>query len=379
MTSLRRRTGLAVKSGRILAFATQGTGGTDERRIVDLLEQAAPALFPFRRTRKFRSFLQLLRRLLQERPDLLVMEGTGLAGGAACVLGRLLARVPYVVSSGDAVAPWVGSQYPLLRPLVAVYEWLLCRLSAGFIGWTPYLVGRALSFGSPRGMTAAGWARFALSDEEHGKARRRVRRELGIPENAVVFGIIGSLAWHRRVRYCYGLELLRAHECCRRADVYLLIVGDGSGRAWLQRVAGERLGRSVLLPGAVDSGKVPEMLSAMDIASLPQSVDAVGSFRYTTKLSEYLAAGLPIVTGEIPLAYDLDGNWLWRLPGDSPWDPRYLTGLAALMEQVTPHEIAEKRRLVPHRPAMFDRERQAARVTAFVHDLLEAGRSSKAA
>ena len=50
---------------------------------------------------------------------------------------------------------------------------------------------------------------------------------------------------------------------------------------------------------------MPNHLAAFDLASLPQSVDGVGSFRYTTKLSEYLAAGLPIVTGQIPAAYDL--------------------------------------------------------------------------
>ena len=43
-----------------------------------------------------------------------------------------------------------------------------------------------------------------------------------------------------------------------------------------------------------------EFLAAFDLASLPQSVDRVGSFRYSTKLSEYLAAGLPIVTSQIP-------------------------------------------------------------------------------
>ena len=28
--------------------------------------------------------------------------------------------------------------------------------------------------------------------------------------------------------------------------------------------------------------------------------------------------GLPVVTGQLPFAYDLGGDWLWRLPGDAP-------------------------------------------------------------
>ena len=139
---------------------------------------------------------------------------------------------------------------------------------------------------------------------------------------------MGSLGWHERAGYCYGAELVRAAARVERDDVFVLVVGDGSGRAHLEEIAGERLGRSVLLPGAVPREEVPLALAAMDVGSLPQSVDGVGAFRYTTKISEYLAANLPVVTGEIPLAYDLDEGWLWRLPGDSPWDERYLAALA---------------------------------------------------
>ena len=54
--------------------------------------------------------------------------------------------------------------------------------------------------------------------------------------------------------------------------------------------------------------EVVDYLAAFDLASLPQSVDRVGSFRYSTKLCEYLAVGLPIITGQIPAAYDLDAG-----------------------------------------------------------------------
>ena len=60
---------------------------------------------------------------------------------------------------------------------------------------------------------------------------------------------------------------------------------------------------------------MPDYLCAFDVGSLSQSVDPVGSFRYTTKLSEYLAVGLPVITGEAPVAYDLDEGYLWRVPG----------------------------------------------------------------
>ncbi|TMQ35357.1 MAG: glycosyltransferase family 1 protein [Planctomycetota bacterium] len=126
----------------------------------------------------------------------------------------------------------------------------------------------------------------------------------------------------------------------------------------------------MLLTGRVPRDQVPDYLAVMDVASLPQSVDQVGSFRYTTKLSEYQAAGLPIITGQIPLAYDLGGPWLWRLPGKAPWDERYLQALAVVMQQISPAELKTKKEAVPRQLPEFDRPRQVERVTAFVTDLL---------
>jgi hypothetical protein len=119
---------------------------------------------------------------------------------------------------------------------------------------------------------------------------------------------------------------------------------------------------------------VPAYLAAFDVASLPQSVDGVGSFRYTTKVSEYLAAEVPVVTGQIPLAYDLDDGWLWRLPGDSPWDPRYVEALRELMRGVTRADIQARREALPNGSGPFDRSRQQRQVAAFVGDLVERAR-----
>ena len=152
--------------------------------------------------------------------------------------------------------------------------------------------------------------------------------------------------------------------------MYALVVGEGTGRAKLEEMAGNRAGRTVLFTGRVPQADVPDYLAAMDLGSLPQSVDRVGSFRFTTKISEYLAAGLPMVTGQIPMGYDLDDGWIWRLPGNAPWEKPYIHGFADLLDRLTPAELAEKRAAVPADHPTFDRERQIQRVTAFVSDLL---------
>ena len=141
-----------------------------------------------------------------------------------------------------------------------------------------------------------------------------------IPADALVVGLAGSLSWNRRFGYCYAQELVAAARRVTRPDACFLIVGDGTGTPGWRRPPGLPPGR-VVFTGRVPQDELPGYYRAMDVASLPQSVDRVGSFRYTTKLSEYLAHGLPVVMGTIPLAYDLDGGWLWRLPGAAPSHP----------------------------------------------------------
>lgn len=355
------------RAPQIACFATQGEGGGDERRILTLLENFQVQGLPFDRQHKFGSFVRLVRQLIRQRPDLVVMEGTGIAGGLALILARVLVGTRYVVSSGDAVGPFLSQRYPLLAPIAGLYERLLCRLAAGFIGWTPYLVGRALTFGTPRAMTAPGFS-DAYADA---KARGRMRQELGIPDEALVVGIVGSLVWSPRLKYCYGWELVRAAQRCRKSDVYFVIVGGGTGLPELERELARSACRSVILTGRVEPERVIDYLAAMDLGSLPQSVDGVGSFRYTTKISEYLAANLPIVTGQIPLAYDLNTGWIAALPGDRPWDDQYIEALANFIDDLTPQALASLRRAVDSAPRyLFDKTRQIAQVTAFVLDLL---------
>ena len=171
----------AAPTARVLAFSTLGHGSNDEARIRNLLRDIGPEVFPFDRAHKVRMFWRLLREIRRTRPDVVVMEGTGLAGGAVLILARAVFGQRYVVSSGDAVGPWVGTRFRLLGPVFGLYERVLCRLAAGFVGWTPYLVGRALTFGTPRGVTAAGWAPFPRTPAERTAARYRVRSALGIP------------------------------------------------------------------------------------------------------------------------------------------------------------------------------------------------------
>jgi hypothetical protein len=347
---------------RALALATKGAGSNDEDRLRRLLALLECEFFPFDPSRKRQTFFALLKRLRDRDGRIAVMEGTGVAGGLALILAAALWGRGYIVSSGDAVAPFLSALWPWGRPLFWLYEKALYSFSRGFIGWTPYLAGRALTMGAPRAMTAPGFAPFPSG------AHAGVREEFGIPRNAIVFGLAGALVWSRRYRYCYGLETVDAALTLPPGTVCVLIVGDGTGLAELRRRAGSRLGVDIFLPGRVEQRRIPGFLAAMDIGLLPQSVDSVGSFRYTTKVAEYLAAKLPFVTNEIPAAYDLFSDFCWILPGRSPWDPRFVVALARLMQNLSYEDVKRMRGRIPESLREFDAERQTLSVSRFLTD-----------
>jgi hypothetical protein len=352
---------------RVVCLAGKGHGSNEESRIVQLLQAHRPEIFPFDRARKARSALELLRMLRRSPPSLVVLEGTGLAPGLALIAARLLLGVPFVVSSGDAVGPFLRRTRPWVGPLGTLYEIALYRASSGFIGWTPYLAGRALTLGAPRAITAEHWA-----DLPERTDASSLRAELRLPETSLVFGLVGALNWNSRVGYCYGLELVRAIRRVARDDVAVVIAGDGSGLSRLREEAGDDLGRRVFLLGAIPRSEISRFLAALDVASLPQSVDGVGAFRYTTKLPEYLHDAVPVVTGQLPFAYDLDEGWLWRLPGRTPWGEQYVSALAALMAKMTLQDLQERREQISSTTmTRFDLPAQRARCAAFVGDILD--------
>jgi glycosyltransferase involved in cell wall biosynthesis len=319
-------------------------------------------IWGFDRRRRFRSAIAVLRKASRSY-DLVVLEGTGVGGGVALILARILRGAHYVVSTGDAVAPYVGSVVPLLRPFARIYERVLYSLADGVIGWSPYITGRALTLGARRAMTAPHWSRV-----ERVQAEVPVRQRLEIPEEAIVVGVVGSLAWNRRRRYCYGLELIKAMKQVSRDDIAVLIVGDGNGMPRLAEEAGSELNRRVFLPGVVPPQELFNYLQAMDLAVLAQSVDGVGAFRYTSKLSDYLDAGLPVISTQIPAAYDIGRDWMWRLPGDAPWDPVYIEALASLLEVLARSDIAARAQEIP--VGAIDSVAQERAVTEFLIDLL---------
>jgi hypothetical protein len=302
------------------------------------------------------------------------MEGTGSLAGVAVMVARLAFGVRYFVSSGDAVGPFLGLRSRILIPLGTLYERALYGFAEGFVGWTPYLAGRALTLGARRAMSAPGWG-VGLPSEEKVRWRGEIRRRLGISPGTTVAGIAGTLRWVDRREYCYGLELVRAAARLSRDDVAVMIIGDGTGLPRLREEAARARPGSVVFTGRIPREDVAKYMAAMDIGCLPQSCDGVGSFRYTWKLIEYLAGGIPVVSTMIPAAYDLDCGWIWRLPGNAPWENQFVEALTALLNRIQCEEIEAKTQAANRMAAQFDARRQSAQVCSFVCESLRGKRT----
>jgi glycosyltransferase involved in cell wall biosynthesis len=76
-----------------------------------------------------------------------------------------------------------------------------------------------------------------------------------------------------------------ARLAARRADIALMLVGDGQLRPVLEALV-ERLGLSgkVILTGGIGHGEVPDYIAAMDICIVPHS----NEYRSPIKLFEYM-------------------------------------------------------------------------------------------
>jgi hypothetical protein len=76
-----------------------------------------------------------------------------------------------------------------------------------------------------------------------------------------------------------------------------------------------------------------------------------------------------VISNQVPMAYDLGADWMWRLPGKAPWDEVFLEALAALIENLQMSDISEKKARIPKDLAEFRMDEQIRRVTLFIKDL----------
>jgi phosphatidyl-myo-inositol dimannoside synthase len=126
----------------------------------------------------------------------------------------------------------------------------------------------------------------------------RVRRGLGIPEDAPVVVCLGRLVRRKGQDTLVKAwpDVLRAHP-----DARLLLVGEGPDRARLERlIDARRLRDSVTMVGGVNAADLPSHLDAGDVFAMPCRTRRLGLEveAWGIVFLEALACGLPVVVGD---------------------------------------------------------------------------------
>ncbi|MFZ5918885.1 MAG: glycosyltransferase family 4 protein [Chloroflexota bacterium] len=233
------------------------------------------------------AFLQLLKLFRRERPQV-VHTHTAKAG----LVGRLAARlagVPVVVHTfhGHVFHGYFG---PLKTHFFIFLERFLVRLSDGIV---------AVSEGQRRELAAYGIAPldkirvvplgfdltpFLTATAEDGADWRR---RVGLPEDALLVGIVGRLTGVKNHRLF--LEMAR-RVALAVPDVWFVVVGDGELRVDLEARAGELgLAERVRFTGWVR--QMAPVYAALDVVVLTSLNEGT-----PVTLIEGLAAGRPVVS-----------------------------------------------------------------------------------
>ena len=121
-----------------------------------------------------------------------------------------------------------------------------------------------------------------------------VRQELGISQNEVLAGFVGTFGpWHGVEQLAEAIKLIPENVRLR-----FVFVGSGSLRDQVQGILRNEIeARRVIFTGAVEHQRVPALLDACDVLVAPHVPLADGSdfFGSPTKVFEYMAMGKAIV------------------------------------------------------------------------------------
>jgi glycosyltransferase involved in cell wall biosynthesis len=262
----------------------------------------------------------------------------------AGVLGRIAARWAGIPAIVHTVHGWSFHEYlsPVQRYVYVMLERLAAHFSQCLVGVSSKDVAKGLSYriGSPMDYVLI---RSGIELDRFGNPRissYKIRRHLGIPDNATVVGSVTRFAPQKSPLDLIS-ALYRIHQT--HPDVWFVIVGDGPLRQQLQeRLQGLGIADRTVLTGL--RRDIPELLAAFDIFVLSSLWEGLPRV-----LPQAMAAGLPIVCTNAGGAADavVDGGNGFLV---DPYDPDQLAAKVDVL--LRHHELRgrmgeEGRRRVP--------------------------------
>ena len=330
---------------RILCIATDG--GIYARRIRALMSDY-PAHITFhdfdRSLTRYKNYRTLRRLLKSQEWDLVIQVGPSVAAGLNLIRARLEWDQPFIASFGDPIGGWFRViRGPFWAVLGNLYERALYRSCSGFAGCSPYLVGTAIKWGARRATTIVDAVNTDVFRPVDARQKRELKARYGLNPDHIVCGFVGDLPCARR-DYSRGIELIGMLQYLNRRDVAVFIVGDGDGLQVLKDATPKELRDRIVFPGWIPHEEVVSAINAMDVGFLTQPMDALGMYRLTTKLPEYLSCGVPVAMTPVPAYYDYLGAAGWSLPESHPESSAFHRECAEWLDQLSPDELESRSR-----------------------------------
>ena len=272
-----------------------------------------------------------LRALLREEPaevvhtHWIVPNGLAAPGG-----GRPRAGGRTVVGYGLHGSDVFLAERPLVRALVA----RLLRRGAFLTGCSPELVARVARLSdAPCPQAVIPYGVDAETFRPDPAASAAWRRELGLPEGAVVALGVGRMATKKGFHVLVA-ELQRLFERAPET-LHLVLAGGGDREAELRRASAGWQHR-VHFPGLVRRDVLPGLFAAADLFVLPAVHDEKGNVDgLPNVILEAMASALPVVASEIsgiPLAVEDGTTGILTREGDGAEVVDAIVRLAAAPE-----------------------------------------------
>lgn len=186
--------------------------------------------------------------------------------------------------------------------------WLESQMYDHICVITPYLKSKFQPSLRPVTIVPLGgsWERFNPKNRD--SIRKKVRRELDIPEEAVVLLYSGSLSPTRRVDVIVD-AFAKAHGLCGKCDLRLVIAGGVRGNSEMSRSVIEELrnlaevkgiGRKIVFTWFWPYVEACRFYYAADIGISYLPPQSTYVHQPPTKIIEYMMAGLLVVSNKTP-------------------------------------------------------------------------------
>lgn len=240
----------------------------------------------------------LVARLLDWCPDVILLFGYAYLSHLRLMLSSALRDVPIILR---------GDSHDLGRPrgfksaLTQLIRKILFRRVSAFLA-----VGQANSayfrkcarnpnqvFLAPHFVDND---RFRKDGERSRESALAWRRELGIDDNAVVFGFVGKFEEKKRPRdLMYAGEGLAQPARSPAGKLpALLFVGAGIAEDGLREMAGSRIGRDVFFAPFQNQSEMPRVYAALDVLILPSGGETWGLC-----VNEAMNLGVPAIVSDV--------------------------------------------------------------------------------